>query len=68
MNTQWEKIAFKILCWLFVETVFNLIGIDDLIDCSEFALMHNVMFQVHCMSLTAPDNSRMSMKIDNNSA
>ncbi|WP_172657252.1 hypothetical protein [Myxosarcina sp. GI1] len=51
MNTQWEKIIFKILCWLFVEAVFNLIGIDDLIDYGEFTLIPKVMLQVNATEL-----------------
>lgn len=47
MNAQWEKIVLKILCWLFVEVLFNLIGIDDLIDYSEFVLMPKVDVRVN---------------------
>ena len=53
MNTQWGKIVFKILCWLFLEIVFNLVGIDELLDYSEFALMPKVMVQVSCSLITA---------------
>ena len=47
MNAQWEKTIFKILCWLFLEVLFNLIGIDDLIDYSEFVLMPKVDVRVN---------------------
>lgn len=39
MKTQWQKLIYKILFWLLVEAIFNLIGIDDLADYSEFLLM-----------------------------
>lgn len=53
MNTHWEKIVFKILYWLFLEVVFNLVGIDDLVDYSEFALRPKVMVQVNCLFINA---------------
>ena len=53
MNAQWEKIVFKILCWLFLEIIFNLIGIDDLVDYSEFALRPKVVVQVNCLFTNA---------------
>ncbi len=46
MNTQWGKIVFKILYWLFLKIAFNLFGIDNLVDYSEFALMPKVMIQI----------------------
>ncbi|MDJ0533890.1 MAG: hypothetical protein QNJ70_15610 [Xenococcaceae cyanobacterium MO_207.B15] len=36
MKTQWQQLFLKILFWLALEAVFNLIGIDDLADYSEF--------------------------------
>lgn len=39
MMRQWQKLLLKILFWLSVEVIFNLIGIDDLADYSEFLLM-----------------------------
>ena len=36
MKTQWQQLFLKILFWLALEAVFNLIGIDDLVDYSEF--------------------------------
>lgn len=53
MNNQWKKIGLKILCWLFLEVVFNLIGIDELADYSEFVLMPKVMVKVNCLFITA---------------
>lgn len=51
-TNQWKKIVFKILCWLFLEVVFNLVGIDDLVDYGEYALMPKVMVQVNCLFST----------------
>ncbi len=47
MNTQWGKIVSKILCWLFLEIAFNLIGIDDLVDYSEFVSVPKVVIRYH---------------------
>lgn len=52
MNTQWRKIVFKILCWLFLEVVFNLIGIDDLVDYSEFVSVPKAVVEVNCLFMT----------------
>lgn len=38
MKTQWQHLFRKILFWLMLEAVFNLMGIDDLADYSEFLL------------------------------
>lgn len=51
MNVYWEKIVFKILCWLLVEAVFNLIGIDDLVDYGEFVLVPRVIVRAERFSL-----------------
>ena len=32
MLVQWNKI----IVWLFIEISFNLLGIDEVLDCSEF--------------------------------
>jgi len=45
MNTNWQKLITKIFFWLLVEAVFNLIGIDDLADYSEFLLMPKITIQ-----------------------
>ena len=45
MNIEWEKIIFKIVFWLAVEVVLNLIGIDDLADYSEFVLTPKIMIR-----------------------
>lgn len=45
MKTNWQKLIMKIFFWLLLEAVFNLIGIDDLADYSEFLLMPKVTVQ-----------------------
>lgn len=42
MKIKWQKLVVKIFCWLLVEVVFSLIGIDDLADYSEFLLMPKI--------------------------
>ncbi|MBE9045846.1 hypothetical protein IQ255_15775 [Pleurocapsales cyanobacterium LEGE 10410] len=64
MNTKWRKIILKILGWLLVEAVFNLTGIDDLIDCSEYALTSKLVLHINCLSIGALDDSKLTMKID----
>ena len=53
MNTKWGKIVLKISCWLFLEVAFNLIGIDDLVDYSEFVSVPKAVGQVSCLFITA---------------
>lgn len=36
MNVRWRKLLIKIFFWLVTEFLFNLLGIDDLADYSEF--------------------------------
>ena len=36
MKPQWQQLLLKLLFWLVLEAIFNLIGIDDLVDYSEF--------------------------------
>lgn len=45
MKTNWQKLIVKIFLWLLVEAIFNLIGIDDLADYSEFLLMPKITVQ-----------------------
>lgn len=52
MNTLSRKIVFKILCWLFLEVAFNLIGIDDLVDYSEFVSVPKAVVQINCLFIT----------------
>lgn len=46
MNINWQDLIFKIFFWLLVEIVFNLVGIDDLVDYSEFLLMPRFLVQL----------------------
>ena len=45
MNSQWRRLIYKILFWLLLEAVFNLIGIDTVADYSEFLLMPKTSFK-----------------------
>ncbi len=36
MQIKWKKLIICLLIWLATEILFNLIGIDDLADYSEF--------------------------------
>lgn len=45
MKIQWYKLGFKILLWISGEVVLTLIGIDELIDYSEFLLSSKVIVQ-----------------------
>jgi hypothetical protein len=45
MKINWQKLILKICFWLLVEFVYNLIGIDDLADYSEFVLMPKTTVQ-----------------------
>lgn len=39
MKTRWDKLILQISLWLFLEALFNLIGIDELANYSEFLMM-----------------------------
>jgi hypothetical protein len=45
MKINWQKLIIKLFFWLLVETLFNLIGIDALVDYSEFVLMPKTTLQ-----------------------
>lgn len=45
MKINWQKLILKICFWLLVESVCNLIGIDDLADYSEFVWMPKTTVQ-----------------------
>lgn len=45
MKINWQKLITKIFFWLLVEAVFNVLGIDDLADYSEFLLMPKITIQ-----------------------
>ena len=51
MEINWQKLITKIFFWLLVEIAFNLIGIDDLADYSEFLLMPKITWQSSTRSL-----------------
>lgn len=36
MNVRWKKLLLKTTLWLVAEICFNFLGIDDLVDYSEF--------------------------------
>ena len=35
-SQHWQKLVIKLICWLALEILLNLIGLDDLADYSEF--------------------------------
>lgn len=45
MKIKWQKLIMKICFWLLVEVIYNLIGIDELADYSEFVLMPKTTVQ-----------------------
>ncbi len=45
MKINWQKLITKIFFWLLVEAVFNVLGIDDLADYSEFLLMPKITIE-----------------------
>lgn len=46
MNGQTTKWAVKFLLWLVVEIILNLVGMDDLVDYSEFLFEHHTVVQI----------------------
>lgn len=44
-NINWQSLIVKLCFWLVIEAVFNIIGIDDLADYSEFLLMPKTALQ-----------------------
>jgi hypothetical protein len=55
MNGQTTKWAVKFLLWLVIEITLNLVGMDDLVDYSEFLFEHPTVVQVliqHPLALT----------------
>lgn len=40
---NWQKLLITLLIWLGLEICLNLLGIDDLIDCTEF------LFEKECI-------------------
>ena len=35
-SQHWQELFLKLICWLALEIILNLIGLDDLADYSEF--------------------------------
>ena len=35
-SQQWQKLFFKLMFWLVLEILLNIIGLDDIADYSEF--------------------------------
>ena len=48
MQIIWHKLIVKIFFWLLIETVFSIIGIDDLADYSEFIFTPKVNVKSEC--------------------
>jgi hypothetical protein len=46
MNGQTTKWAVKFMLWLVIEIILNLVGMDDLVDYSEFLFEHPTVVQV----------------------
>jgi hypothetical protein len=46
MNGQTTKWAVKFFLWLVIEITLNLVGMDDLVDYSEFLFEHPTVVQV----------------------
>jgi hypothetical protein len=46
MNGQTTKWAVKFVLWLVIEIILNLVGMDDLVDYSEFLFEHPTVVQV----------------------
>jgi hypothetical protein len=46
MNGQTTKWAVKFVLWLVIEIILNLVGMDDLVDYSEFLFEHPTVVQL----------------------
>lgn len=40
MQHRWQRFVVRVLVWLVAEIAFNLFGLDDLADASEFVFRH----------------------------
>jgi hypothetical protein len=45
MMVGWNKRLFKIALWLLAEVTFNLLGVDEMMDCSEFLFGREMLIQ-----------------------
>ena len=52
-SQHWQKLLVKLICWLALEIILNLMGLDDLADYSEF------IFSYDNVNLT--ENSRVEV-------
>ncbi len=43
MKVQWHTLINKLLFWLVVEIILNLVGLDNIADYSEFLLSERTM-------------------------
>ena len=51
MNVRWKKLLVTTILWLVAEIWFNFLGIDDLVDYSEFIFERNeIAFAVNLCS------------------
>ncbi len=52
---QWQKLFFKLMFWLVLEIILNLIGLDDVADYSEFIFsygnVHLIQTKKACLKL-----------------
>ena len=45
MNVRWKKLLVKTILWLVAEIWFNFLGIDNLVDYSEFIFERHEIVQ-----------------------
>ncbi len=43
MNVQWHTLINKLLFWLVIEIILNLVGLDNIADYGEFLLSDRTM-------------------------
>lgn len=63
MNVRWKKLLFKTTFWIATEICFNLIGIDDLVDYSEFVfgqqeVVQPLLTSIYSLSLATLDDNQ----------
>jgi hypothetical protein len=46
MKNQWQKLLVKLTIWLATEILLNLVGLDNLADCSEFLFSYKCLSQI----------------------
>lgn len=55
MQVQWHKLINKLLFWLIVEIILNLVGLDNIADYSEFLLgEHTVLISAPLQVISSP--------------